>query len=110
MYGAGFAIAFGFFLLFLAACGFLLLKLYRENPAFLSRLMNYLMLGVLAVGLSVVAVLIGFRTEQRGTSRYSDNLKEVRQIWGGSIVQAPPAISYRLLTSHERRHLSLIHI
>jgi len=102
MYGASFA--FGALLIFTAAMGFLLLKLYQANPSFLSRLMNYLLLGILAIGLSTVAVLIGLRTEQRGTSKYSDNLKEVRQIWGGSIVQAPPAISYRQLTRVERHH------
>lgn len=102
MFGATFA--FGALLIFIAAMGFLLLKLYQANPAFLGRLMNYMLLAFLAIGLSAVAVLIGMRTEQRGNSRYSQNLNEVRQIWGGSITQAPPAISYQQLSSIERHH------
>lgn len=98
------SLAFAALLAFIAATGFLLLKLYQANPAFLGKLMNYLLLGILAVGLSTVAVLIGLRTEQRGSTRYSQNLREVQKIWGGAIIQAPPALSYRQLTRVERHH------
>ncbi len=94
---------FVFFLALCAGC-FLLYKVYQINPDIMFKVINYLLLIVLAVALSGVSVLVGDRMKGRGNDKFHSNLLEVKKIWGGDIRQKPPAISYVSAISVKRNH------
>ncbi|MCP4138550.1 MAG: hypothetical protein GY754_46760 [bacterium] len=88
----------------LVGAGLVLIRVYKANPEFTIKILNYALLTGLVIVLSGVSVALGIRTKERGRQKFHENLTEVKQIWGNNIVQRPPAISYKTLTRVERQN------
>lgn len=78
------------FSLILAAFIFVSVKTYQVNPELVGKIFKYLIIGAFIFTFSIAAVIIGIRIDDRHSSSYSKNRKQVEDIWGGSIVQSPP--------------------
>ncbi len=69
-------------------------RIYQVRPDFVVKVMKYGIIFFFALVFGVVALLIGFRIDDRHTKSYSRNLKSVQEIWGGEIVQNLPQFNY----------------
>ena len=88
------AIIFLGFCLVIAAFIFMSVKLIQIKPDFIKKVLKYALIFVFAIVFSIVAVTIGFRVDDRHSSSYSSNLRSVKEIWGGEIIQRLPTFTY----------------
>ncbi len=80
--------------LIVAAFIIMSVRIYRERPDFVIKLLKYALIIAFAFVFSIASIAIGFRIDQRHSSTYSRSLKSVQQIWGGQVTQQPPFFSY----------------
>lgn len=95
------------FSLVLAAFILISVKTYQVNPDLIKKIFKYLIIGTFIFSFSIAAVIIGIRIDDRHTSSYSKNRKQVEDIWGGAILQSPPEfyeqyLSYRTVYRDEK--------
>ena len=87
--------------LIVAAFIIMSVRIYRERPDFVIKLLKYALITAFAVIFSIASIAIGFRISQRHASMYSRNLKSVQQIWGGQVTQQPPSFTYTKTISEQ---------
>jgi hypothetical protein len=76
-------------------------KIYTVRPDFILKILRYVVILFFWAGFSVAAVSIGVWIDSKHKSSYERNLKSVNQIWGGSLVQEPPSLTYETLGERE---------
>jgi hypothetical protein len=87
-------------LIFLGFClvvsAFLLVsyRLYIAKSELVVKVFHYLLIIAFWITFSTIAISIGYRIDSRHSESYSRGYKSVSEIWGGSIVQSPPSLTF----------------
>ncbi len=83
------------FALVLAAFILISVRASQMYPQLVLKIFKYLIILFFIFAFSVAAVVIGLRIDDRHESSYSKNRKSVEDIWGGGVIQNPPAFFER---------------
>ncbi|MDX1957994.1 MAG: hypothetical protein SFU98_05445 [Leptospiraceae bacterium] len=78
----------------LGAFIFISVRIFQINPSFITKILKYLMILFIWLFFSAASIMIGLRIDSRHNDSYSRGMKSVNEIWGGSIVQDPPTLTY----------------
>lgn len=87
--------------LIIAALIVMSVRIYQVRPDFVVKILRYMLIGVFWMLFSAGSVAIGFRISERHESTYSRNYKSVSDIWGGTIDQNPPSLTYSVYEETE---------
>ncbi|MCB1145585.1 MAG: hypothetical protein KDK41_12300 [Leptospiraceae bacterium] len=70
------------------------IRTWQVRPELIRKIFRYLVLGGLYMVLSVGAIILGLRVDDRHRGSYEIGRKAVQEIWGGEIVQNSPSFTY----------------
>lgn len=76
-------------------------RIYSARPDFVMKILRYAMIVLFWGGFSIAAIAIGIRIESRHSDSYQKSLRSVNQIWGGSLVQSPPSLTFETMGERE---------
>ncbi|HNM02568.1 MAG TPA: hypothetical protein PKK05_06610 [Leptospiraceae bacterium] len=76
-------------------------RLYQEKPAFIAKILKYLLIAGIWVIFSVASIAIGLRINDRHEQTYTRGMQSVNDIWGGAISQTPPLLTYNSVQMEE---------
>lgn len=82
------------FCLVLSSFIFISIRLYTVHPDLVRKISKYILIAIFWLVFSVAGLVIGYRIDSRHTETYSRGMKSVTEIWGGSINQTPPSLTF----------------